>query len=309
MLFSEDTIEKFTSITGFDVVSFMSDFAIFIGEDRSNIIDYYSGNIKAPDAKSFDFLNQLLIESEQVLNLVSLNRDSFENFAFWNLLEQLEKIHVSLLTVSNASKFLRSNITKNNFNPNPEIDIVLKQNQTLEQFSRNTLQSSDFDNDWIDVALRNDLNEEKYTPAGGVMLKASFKNGSSFFINSVIDNITGLKIYGLDIQEKIEFLDNDLVVLGYQNTIVQAVKILANLRQGANPEFPNEGIQSRLIAGSNVGAISYPSLFRQMFNTFSTDDTLKGFKITKIDQREDALFINFDIETRLSELIGIQTSI
>src|SRR4051812_40426201 len=126
MLFTQDTIDNFTKVTGFDVQQFLVDFIDFNENHRQNIIDYYGGISSFPDAQSFDFLNEMMDKSRQILGLISINKLSFTNFADWNMLELIEDINTKLETTSNSSKYLRSAISKNNFSPDIQVNLTLK---------------------------------------------------------------------------------------------------------------------------------------------------------------------------------------
>ena len=309
MLFRDDTLQNFQKITGFDIVTFLDDFVTFSFEQRQNIVDFYSGSSKTPDADSFVELARLLKEAGNALNLFSLSKEVFCNFADWNLVEQVEEINCKLQTLDNSSRWLRSAITKNNFSGNSKVDITLKQNQTIEKLSEAVLSSTNPQNQWSDIALENKLKEEDYTPEGGVLLSVSFQNEGSFQINSVVDNISGKKVYGIDIQKRLEFEDDDLKVLSAEDTILQAVNILSNLRTNDNPEFPENGVSAALIVGNTLGALSYPNLFRQLFSTFAKDDTLKSFDIVNVSQENDSVDIEFRVTSRLDEVINQTISI
>jgi len=271
-----ETIIKFESITGYPLKEYFEDYISFVEDKQGQIIDWFSGNTEVPDAGAFDELNRLLKESIKLLEVVNLNRDIFETADNWQILESIEDIDIKLKTINNSSKFLRSAITSTKFEPNPEVDYILKQNQTLENVST-ILGSDDKDKDWNDIALRNDLREEGYTPDGGNKLRVTLQGGNVTILRDVIDNIQGDRILGLDINKTLTFKDNDLEVLGFEDTFKQAAEILANLRKEDNPEFPSNGISTRFIVGTNIINVVFPLLFRQLFETFSHDDTIRSF--------------------------------
>src|SRR5690606_30604404 len=113
----------------------------------------------------------------------------------------------------------------------------------------------------------------------------------------------GKSIYGKDIDRNFAFKDNDIRVLGPDETIMQAVEILSTLKKNDNPTYPYLGLQSSLTVGANRAILNFPVIFKQMSEAFSTDDTLKNFNITRLNVEEDALHIDFTVETRLGELI------
>jgi len=127
-----------------------------------------------------------------------------------------------------------------NFSPNPEVEIPFNQGQTLESIERDRIGNSDWQNSWANLALKNDLREEDYTPEGGFLIKANFDFvASDFRINAIVDSPIGDRVLGLDIANKIEFDVNeqDLVVLSPKDTFTQNANNLLNLRKGDNPEF------------------------------------------------------------------------
>jgi hypothetical protein len=127
-------------------------------------------------------------------------------------------------------------------------------------------------------------------------------------VQSVVDVIFGESVYGKDLQQKLEFENDDLKVLGYQETIKQAFNIALNLRRGDNPEFPNDGLQSSLIIGQNLNSILYPSILRQLYDTFAKDDTMKSIAITNINHNnigiKDTVELDIQAETRIGEIIN-----
>jgi len=307
MALPTNIVTKVSEIIRYDLATYLNLYVSFIENDRTNIFDYYSGNVKKANQKSFARLTSLLKESDKVDNLIDIHKHRMATAEFWELIELLTSMTESLLTIDNSSKWLRSVITKNNFSPEVEVELVLNQLQTLENLSK-TVGSVDVENDWIKIALRNDLAEEDYTTEGGNVLSIAFRNKLKINIQSIVDNIDGEKIYGIDINKQITFIDDDLQALSYQDTIKQTVDVLANLRMGHTPEFPLDGVQSKLVVGSNRNSVAYPILFRQLYSTFQKDDTLKSFAVKKIENTEDILEMDFEVETRFGEVVPTKTA-
>lgn len=298
-----NVIERFENVTGFTVTDYLQSYVDFVEFDQPNIVAYYSGVVAKPKSSSFAELDRLLKQATIFNSSIRLNAARFESAEDWDFLERIEDVRVKLWSVDQASKWLRSAITRNSFNPNPEQDYSLMQNQTLENVSQDVEGSSDPQNDYIRIAIRNDLNEEKYTPDGGVLLKVNISSGgATIVINSVVDNLVGEKLYGLDLAQKFTFVDNDLQVLTYKETIIQAINILANLRQNDNPEFPTQGLRQNIIVGTNRNSLLFPVLFRQMANTFKQDDTLASFAITNISFESDVLRLEYQVQTKYGEI-------
>lgn len=300
------TIDEFETITKYPFKDYLRSFDFFVKNNYNNIISYYSGNTKALDAVSFANLSSLIDETQRFFSVFSSNKNHLLNYKFWILIDTVEKIDNALQMVDNSSKWLRSTVSKGNFNPNPEIDVAFNQGQTLESIERDILGSNDYQNSWVDLAIKNDLREEDYTSEGGFLIKANFENpSSSFKITSIVDNPVGEKVLGLDLDKRLNFADDDLATLQPKDTFMQNVSILINLRIGDNPEFNDQGINPSLVVGSNINSISYPVLFRQLSALFKADDTIKSFTINNINRDQDAVYLDFNVQSRLNDVQNI----
>jgi hypothetical protein len=301
--YSQEHFDDFKAIAGLDLSESFGRFLTFIDRDYQSIIDYYSGNIDKPISSAFKNLENLQTEFRRIVESFVINKHSFNGTVYWEMLDHAEEIITRLQTVENSPKWLRSAISKNCFNPDIEVEYIMRQRQTLEDVAKNVAGSSSPDDDWQDIAFRNDLTEEEYTPAGGTKINISFKNGALFSIQSVVDTISGLKVYGRDLDRKITFEGDDLKVLSEKETIFQTVDILSKLKRGDNMEFPEDGLNEKFIVGTNLASIQFPSIFRQMSLVFSKDDSLKNFKLIDIKQSEGGIWLQFQVETRLDEIM------
>lgn len=302
----KEVVENFTDITGYNLTLFMTDYADFMEQESQSIVDFYSGNSDILPASSVSENDRLIDETKKIGSLFKSYQDGFNTSDYVDLIDIIGDIQVSLLTIQNSAKWTRSSVTDNRYTSSIEVDSTLKQNQTLEQLSRE-VGYLDGENDWTEIAIRNGTREEDYTSTSGLKLKVSLQNNLRINIQSVVDVIFGESIYGKDIQKKLEFENDDLKVLGYQETIRQAFEIALNLRRGDNPEFPDDGIQSSLVIGQNLNSVLYPSLLRQLYNTFSKDDTMRSIAITDIKHGntglKDTVELAVQSETRIGELI------
>ena len=303
-MFTKDTLDDFYAETGINIEGVMDRFITFVDRQRGKIVEYYSGNSRLLDVDAFDSLNSVSEEVEQLLEQFYLWKDSFSRLDYWDLLEYVEEMRLKLMTTANISKFLRSSIEKGHFNRFIEAKYSMKQNQTLEDVANTALNSLNPVNDWVDIALRNDLREEDYNTRDGKLLSVVFdQNGGITNVMSVVDNINGENINGLDIYQKFTFEDDDLKTLSYADTIKQAADIASKLRRKDNPEFPDDGIQSNAAVGNDVISISYPVIFRQLFNVFAKDDTFNSFSITNVKMEKDNLLLEAEIVTKYGDFL------
>lgn len=298
---NKNDLQEFYRLTRFDIQGYFESFSLFMKTDYNALANYFSGKTEKISLNSVSNLNKLLASNDQLFSLYTETKSRLNNYKWWELMDQIEEIQTSLQTVSNLGKWLRSPRTNNAFNTRPEVTLTLKQNQTLEQLNKNTLGNSDWENSWVDTARRNDLKEEDYSLDGGNMLKVTFFQGDSIILNGVVDYIQGEKIFGLDIDKKLTFENNDLKVLGYKETFKQSIDILSNLEKGDNPYLPNDGIDTRSVLGTNVNIVNFPSIFRQMSQVFATDDTVKEISVVDIKRKSDALYVDFSVKSRIGD--------
>jgi len=299
-----EAIDQFENITNYPLQDYLLDYSAFLSDNRADILEYYRGEVNEPNIISFEALEDILSRSTELSNVIETSRSLFQTTGLWDLLESVDVMRTSLQTIDNSSKWVRSAISKNNFNPDPEIEMVLKNLQTLEKLAFNELGYNDGDKGWYDIALINNLTEEEYGTDGGVRIKTSFVNGASIRVNAVIDTIQGDNIYGKDIARNFAYEDNDVLTLNPNDTVKQSAEIMAGLRKNDNPEFPFEGIQVELVSGGNQATFTYPIILRQLFSTFQGDDTFRSLKIIKINNKEDITNIELQVDTVLGESLN-----
>ncbi|HNQ20071.1 MAG TPA: hypothetical protein PKI46_03305, partial [Bacteroidales bacterium] len=226
---------------------------------------------------------------------------------FWELFEFFEDIRTKLQTISKLSKYLRSSRTDYNFSTGFAHPYTTSNEQTLEQISSNILNDKDSDNDWLKISMSNDLTEVEYDIDGGEDIILYREKFAQNFVTSVIDNMVGEKIYGLDIQRKLEFSNDDLKVLPYKETVFQTVEILSNLRKGDIPEFSYIGVNQKLYVGSNIANLAYSALIRELNRVFQTDNLFINFKVLEIKIEQDTYILKFQVETKYKMLIESTT--
>lgn len=286
--------DEFKNITGFDLEDYFRRFTEFVSNDSQEIMNYYSGLTENLDRDAFGEYESLVKEADSVINLFDLNMERFNTVDFWILMEFADDIKIKLETIGNFSKFSRSSVKKESFSNEVSIPTSTRDNETIEEMMTR-FGSTDRDNDWVDVALSNAIIQEDYTLDGGVVLNINFKNNSRFIINSVIDNPDGDTIKGKDIDKYLQFVDNDLKILGFDDTLQQNMEILVNLKKNDNPEFPQYGIDKTLVLGMSLKAVALPSLVRQIFQTFSTDDIVKQVQLLRTTIDQDSLHMDLNI--------------
>jgi len=196
-----DMLEDFQEKTKYDLKAFFESYVNFYNNNSQNILDFYEGETEELDAPSFKILDNLIIEVNRVVNIFQNNSSLLSNYRYWVLLDNVEDVKNNLLHFNNASRWTRSAIVTSSYNVKPQITQTTRQNQVLEGLLEEA-GSADEQNDWVDTAIENALREEDYDTKGGDTIKIFLRNNRSFFITSVVDNMTLDTIYGKDIDQQ-----------------------------------------------------------------------------------------------------------
>lgn len=310
-ILSLDRLDDFERLTSYDIKKYFSEFITFVDVDYANITNYYTQKATVNPTKAFDRLKWLIKENIKVIDVIILNSPSLDNYDYWSIVEYIEESTHVLQTANNASKWLRSSITGDGYRQQVLGEYLTKQGEDLEKVERSVLKSNNWTDDWVKTALENELREEDYDLEGGALIKVIFKNNSSILLESVIDNInTPEKTYGKDVDRRISIQDDDLVVLDYQETILQSAKILTDLNRGDDPYFPERGKNIKSILGGSLAAISYPTLFRELAANFATDDSFRSFQISDVKKgQQDAVYVEFKVETKAGDVFNQSSQI
>lgn len=266
------------------------------------MVKFFSGELTNITASVFSDLDSLIRSAEDISNRINLNNYLLPYYKDWEISDYLEDLKMELYRMTKTSKFLRSSKANYDFRGVIEFNYQIPQNKTIEDSIYEVLGSQDYDNKSTEIAIRNDLSELDYDLRGGANLILQVQLSSlNSDIKSVVDNVIGERVYGLDIDRKFAFVDDDLKTLSYKDTIFQAVLILSNLIKGDHPEFKSFGRTN--IVGQSRNIVSIPTMIREMTNVFSSDDTLTNFSIKNLKSKEDRLELEFNVNTRLELII------
>jgi hypothetical protein len=305
--------DNFQNLTGFDVYSLLSNFSDFVNNNMQDIVNYYSLAVTTPNMESFNKMTNLLNQFQDCLSLFFLYKQQLNTFDFWDLLEDVEDSNQTLLQIQNIGWYLRSSIPTGDFNIGTIKDLPIIANTTIEGALFNQLGDSDPDNNWVPLALQNEITEEQYG-SKSIMLKYETINvANNYFLNTVLGPLQGEQLYGIDICRVLQMVQDsngnwDFGILTPKQTAQQAVDIYLGLKRGDNPEFPNDGIQVNLVIGSNLGSLKFPVLFRQLTAIFAKDDTFTSFAITNAKFQQDALFITAQIQTKYGSIFNVNVN-
>lgn len=298
MIVRQETYDKFLRITNYDLSSFVFRVQDFFAQDFPLILNFYNGNSNFIDKVHIKKLNSL---AEECLRVTSMFRD-FKGLMmtcdFWGLLDGVEDIRTHLQYAQNIPKYLRSSYIKGKVRNGYSYDYSMDQFQTLEDVSLDELRQSDSNNLWTRIAIENDLREVDWDIDGGTQLQLTDYSFQQNLVTSMIDYTIGDRIYGKDIKRLIEFDNDDLMVLGYKDTVFQTVEILQNLKKRDVPEYPWLGTNGKFWTGNNIAMTNLPIVTKELNDVFRTDDLFKDFKVLGVEYREGDVFIEYQVSTK-----------
>lgn len=297
-------VSEFKNITGYNIEKFLNDFNFFISNYYSKIVNYYKGS--DIDMDSFRYFDYIYEESSKIDGLIEIYQNFFNTVDFWDLIDIYSEIKTKLLTINSLGKWLRSS-RNNRFSSETVINYVQKQGESIESISLKS-GSNDSENDWVDISINNDLNEEKYTSQGGAILKIKLNNRNNFEIRNVVDYFSNENLYGKDLTNKLEFISGDLNSLYGINSLFQTFGNILNTMKGSIPEFKEDGIDNDLI-GSNVSIFNYPAQFRNILNMIQKDDRFKSIELLDIVRDNDMVFMKLQATSKIGDLIKRDLSI
>lgn len=267
------------------------------------IVSYYNGKTVSVNT-AFTQLKSLVKEAIKIDEIITLNKQSLSKTTeYWDLLSDLSTMRTKLELVVNLNKWMRSSYIFGYENQS-KMEQILKQRQTFENLSIE-LGSSDPNTDWVELALTNQVFELDYDKEGGNVLNVNRKNNEALNIQTTVDVMIGLNVLGKDISKDIEFIDDDMLTLGVEDTFYQSAEICLNVTRGSVPEFPFLGIPKSFI-GTNVATLRSASLQREVLNNFRTDDSVKRVELLDSGTVEDVAFYDFKITSKLDTETNIK---
>ena len=293
--FDEEIVLYFQKKTGIQISDFLLNSSVFFAEDYPIIVDFYRGKISEISSSIFDRINSLIDDYINISAGITQNK-TLTSLLDFEIIHNLSLYYTELLVARKMNKFLRSNILNPNYSTKFEFDAVLK-GESLNEFQFG-LKSTDYNNDWVETALLNDLHEIEYTHEGGnVLVVLAQQNAQITNINSVVDVISGESILGKDLKKRLTIEEDDFVVLGYTDTFKQSVETLLLLEKRDIPHALELG-RSELV-GNNLKVFGLNPVIRQLSKLFATDDSISRFVIKKVSFEGTDLDIRLDVYSRL----------
>lgn len=299
-----DIFDKIERLFGFDIKRFFIDYNNFVLSLLPNLISFYQGQVSTPIGEAKKELSALLDSAQVIYSKIQENIEIFDNTQYYSIVDEFEDCYMKLLTYSNLRKWLKSGVEKGVSSQSEFLlDYTLAENESLEQ-AASRLGYSSTDEGSISLSTRNSIKETDYSlRQGGYKLQVNYQDlNLRVQLESLIDSeLVGERLLGYDLSKTLELENGDLKTLSNKDTFKQSSKILLGLKRGDNPEFPYRGVDKTLLVNRATVSTTFPIIFRQLIETFSTDDTIDRVELSNVSYEEDRVNLELNVYSHLQE--------
>jgi len=290
------TLGKFAKITKYNMEKFLDMYKKFVDTYLWAITNYYKGESIVKDA--FTYIDYMVVEMKMIDGLWEMYANVFINEGHWELLDVYENIKLRVQTTINLARWMRCS-RLDVYSQSTVAVHIQKQGESIEKVIQN-FGSIDKENDWANLAIQNDLNEENYSSIGGVVFQVKLLNASNFELRNVVDIMNPTSMYGKDMKKKMELSSGDIVTLQGFDALLQTFDTILLTEKGSIPEFPEDGQENDLV-GSNTNVFNYPSIFRNFMNIFQKDERFSEFELIDFVKQEDKVFMKIQVKTKVGK--------
>ena len=287
-----DIAVSFQNITKFDLRQYFIDYRDFLTNDFPDVSNYYAGKTETIDAAKIKRLKDLITRSRNLLQQFSTFATKLSNVGFWELQQYCQDLNETLERITKLPKYNRVSKSPRGYKPYIQESYSVGGMRTMEDVAReigDTTTESE-------LILNNDLEEENYDIDKLSNINALVNNTTGVVVETILETPVGKRVYGRDIQRKIQIEDNDLKLVEWEDNVEQKVEILLMLEQGDIPEMPNLG-HVRL-EGVNYNNYNYAEMLIDLRNVFYQDDLFAYVGITDVGYKDGDITVNVEVNTK-----------
>lgn len=287
-----DIAISFQNITKFDLRQYFIDYRDFLTNDFPDVSNYYAGKTETIDAAKIKRLKDLITRSRNLLQQFSTFATKFSNVGFWELQQYCQDLNETLERITKLPKYNRVSKSPRGYKPYIQASYSVGGMRTMEDVAREIGETTTES----ELILNNDLEEENYDIDKLSNINALVNNTSGVVVDTILETPVGNRVYGRDIQRKIEIEGNDLKIVKWEDNVEQKVEILLMLEHGDIPEMPNLG--RAVIEGSNYRDYNYTELLTDLRNVFYQDDLFAYVGITDVSYKDGDISVNVEVNTK-----------
>lgn len=290
-----DIVSDFEKITKFAILDYFEQYRDFMQNDFSQISAYYSGDAESVDPSCVTNFNTLRTKSKMLLQQFINFSHRLSSCGFWELLEYCQDLNDTLDKITKLPKYYRTAKTARGYKPYIQAKGNIGGLKTIGDLAQAIGSSGVSETSLI---MDNDLQEKDWEIDKLSVINAFVDNRSDVVVETILEQPTGNRIYGKDIDRKITLKDNDVVVRSFENNVEQKCDILLELERGDIPEMPTFG--KNPLQGTNMANYNYAELAKDLQNVFRHDDLFESVEVTGVDFKGGDLYVTCSIRTKYS---------
>lgn len=292
------SIIDFETITKYPLRNFLQDYSNFMTDNYQYIYKYFNGQTINIDNRHFSALMKITVDCKDVCAQFKNFANRLDNCGFWELYEYLTDLNDTIERVNKLPKFLRTALSKHGYKPCFEMKATVGNMKTMDDVG-NSINSINGDEtqDWVALMRSNDLNENDWAIDKMSNVNVYVNNRSKIVVESILDMPIGERVYGIDIDRKIAFENNDLKLMKYEDNIKQKCDILITLLRGDIPENLLLGV-SPILLSSTIKNYGYAKISEEIVNTFMQNDLFDEVSVKDISFDNGSVNIKIDIKTK-----------
>lgn len=286
-----DVANEFENITKFELLQYFTDYSDFLQNDYSEVYAYYSGNSESIDNAKLTTLSTLLNKSNNLMRIFQEFAGKLGNVGYWELQQYCQDLKDTLERISKLPKYCRTAKTCRGYKPYVQVNEDIGGMKTIADLADQLGNITE-----NELILNNDLEEGDYEIDKLSSITALVENQTNVVVSTIMEQPIGKRIYGKDIQRKIDFSDNDLTIVKYENNVEQKAEILLEINKGDVPEIPNFG--KTVVSGQTYSGYNYGELMSDLQDNFLQDDLFDNVTISDIDYDNGDLYATVKIQTK-----------
>ena len=286
-----DVANEFENITKFELLQYFTDYSDFLQNDYSEVYAYYSGNSESIDNAKLTTLSTLLNKSNNLMRIFQEFAGKLGNVGYWELQQYCQDLKDTLERISKLPKYCRTAKTCRGYKPYVQVNEDIGGMKTIADLADQLGNITE-----NELILNNDLEEGDYEIDKLSSITALVENQTNVVVSTIMEQPIGKRIYGKDIQRKIDFSDNDLTIVKYENNVEQKAEILLEINKGDVPEIPNFG--KTVVSGQTYNGYNYGELMSDLQDNFLQDDLFDNVTISDIDYNNGDLYATVKIQTK-----------
>lgn len=286
-----DVANEFENITKFELLQYFTDYSDFLQNDYSEVYAYYSGNSESIDNAKLTTLSTLLNKSNNLTRIFQEFAGKLGNVGYWELQQYCQDLKDTLERISKLPKYCRTAKTCRGYKPYVQVSEDIGGMKTIADLADQLGNITE-----NELILNNDLEEGDYEIDKLSSVTALVENQTNVVVSTIMEQPIGKRIYGKDIQRKIDFSDNDLTIVKYENNVEQKAEILLEINKGDVPEIPNFG--KTVVSGQTYSGYNYGELMSDLQDNFLQDDLFDSVTISDIDYDNGDLYATVKIQTK-----------